>query len=59
MKFKKYIELDEKDVRELVAEKLKCDISQVKVEYVPTWVGYGDEYQTTKIKITVDGEVEL
>lgn len=59
MKFKKYVELDEKDVRELVAEKFKCDIAQVKVEYVPTWVGYGLEHQVTKIKIVVDGEVEM
>lgn len=60
MKVKKYIELDENDIRELVTEKLKCDVSKVKVTYVPTWVGYGpDERQVTKIKITVDGEVEL
>lgn len=57
---KKYIELDEMDIQQIIAEKFDCDLKDVQVEVVAGYSGYGPtESRTHKVKITVKQEVPV
>lgn len=57
---KKFIELDEMDIQQIIAEKFGCVPKDVQVEVVAGYSGYGPtESKTHKVKITVKQEVPL
>lgn len=57
---KKYIELDEMDLQQIVSEKFGCELKHVHVEVVEGYAGYSFcEQKTHKVKITIKQEEPL
>lgn len=57
---KKYIELDEMDLQQILSEKFSCLPSHVNVEVVEGYAGYGFcEQKTHKVKVTIKQEEPL
>ena len=57
---KKVIELDEKDIRSILAEKFNCDPCHVAITVVKDWAGHGPtEHEIHTIKAIIKQEVPL
>ena len=51
---KQILELDEKDIAQIIANSYDCDVKNVRVHMEDSWEGYGPmEHRVTRVKATV------